>query len=544
MVLAGLAAFAAGSALAGNGFQPFAWENFMYVVKGLRIADGDWLPLRYNAMGWPVALGAMFRVLGIEGIRRAEAATLVLEALLVGGSLLLARAVLARRIGGARAVAFAAVGASLLLLYFPIYGLTESLTAVVLVAGAGALALGLSAAGRRRVAWLVVAGALLGSLAAVRPNGYVPLAAGVLAAALPSGSGDGAGSGARLRAALAVAGGGALLALPAAAHRWYYYGDPLDYGTSFLFFPAGWGEVPAWLAVVAREGALGQLEAFASARTAIFPFDARLAGALLAAVVGLSVLAPRAMREVLRDPLARFSAILVAANFAFLSVVWPAWPNFRYWTPYLFFLLALALLGWERIAQRARTREPWRRFVAAYAPLVVVLLVLVPVLEPRAPDLLASYRALPSTAERWVERGSEDAAGYAEPAYVDLARTLDACCRDALVLNAGAGGGSYPFGVLRHYADLTFLPDGTAFSPSRGMRVTFPDVTLRSLEEFVARYGDGGRTFVVIDPSSHDYRNVYTYLRDLDSSPRFREVARAPGDVVVYELASEVRDGG
>src|SRR3989344_7760739 len=53
-----------GFAFAAWGFFGFPFQRYdpyMYVVKGLEIAAGDFSPIRTHGLGWPVVLGAVFR---------------------------------------------------------------------------------------------------------------------------------------------------------------------------------------------------------------------------------------------------------------------------------------------------------------------------------------------------------------------------------------------------------------------------------------------------------------------------------------------------
>lgn len=40
------------------------YDPYLYVIKGLEIAHGDWSPIRTHAIGWPITLGIVFRFIG------------------------------------------------------------------------------------------------------------------------------------------------------------------------------------------------------------------------------------------------------------------------------------------------------------------------------------------------------------------------------------------------------------------------------------------------------------------------------------------------
>ncbi len=44
------------------GFPFQRYDPYMYVVKGMEIAAGDWAPIRTHSLGWPVVLGGVFRL--------------------------------------------------------------------------------------------------------------------------------------------------------------------------------------------------------------------------------------------------------------------------------------------------------------------------------------------------------------------------------------------------------------------------------------------------------------------------------------------------
>lgn len=538
----------AGLLFAVHGIREFTHDNFLYMLKGLEIRQGNWTPMRNAAIGWSVMLSSLYALLNIDGFRAAETVASLVGVGFATLTIPLAYLLLSRTLSATRMIAALVFWALVLVAYCPTNGLSEPFYIVLLFSGVTCLVRALRPRGSPRRRLLVSGGALLGLAMVVRTAGIVLWPAGICCLALE-------GRERRERAvAIALFTAAFWVAVsPSLIQRAVLFNGPFDYGpANRLTVESSLEAQSENLAPVSvREyfrthsygflahkylsrGLLGQAGAF-------FALQSWPLGALLTA--GLAGLLPVVRRNQRNpDPLIGFAYLVVVTNFALLTLTWPVFQTFRYWVPYLLFVAVPALTLWEGWETGLGRQQRGLRVTIPFV--TAALFVAVHGLAMRN-RLSAAFHSLPEMSShlaRIADASQEEDPSYAHPDGLELARYLDRCCHHSRILNVGAGQGSYAFDILRHFRDLTILPDSRRpYSPSRDIRVSFPGL-FSSLEEFV-RYVIGRFDYMLLAPMSYSYGVEYPYLKELRSSPYaglFQRVYVSQWGTEVYRLASRL----
>jgi hypothetical protein len=106
---------------------------------------------------------------------------------------------------------------------------------------------------------------------------------------------------------------------------------------------------------------------------------------------------------------------------------------------------------------------------------------------------------------------------------LELAKFLSRCCQHSKILNVGAGEGSHPFSILRHFDDVVFDREtGRPYSPRLDILVNFPGV-FASVDDFLAYYQVKGYNYLLVDPWSYSYLFEYPYLQAIET-PEYQHV--------------------
>jgi hypothetical protein len=504
------------------GIRPFYYDNFVYAVKGLEISRGDWDPVPYSVVGWPMVLGAVYWLFQISSFRP-PAATL-LGGLLLGATVPFAYILLRPYLTGLRLLAAGFLWALFCLAYFLAGGYTEPLYTVLLLLGSYLLLR------RPWSGWLslALAGLIFGFDFVVRHQAAVLGAAGVAYLLLPWG---GAWRRQVSEAALfAVA--FVIAAAPAWLHRLLLYGNPADYGYNTVRFTEDWRDLSFVI-----PGTWGQLRDLVAFGPDLFNYYPTLAGVIgcLAVPLGLWLWS---RGEFGRNDLLRLACITVILNFLFLVLIWPTLPNFRFWAPYLLFLAVPALTAWERIAHSAHLNP--RALLRMEAAIVVVIIVASAFLL--RVDAIRTWRAISNIGDNLSAIAA--VGNGADPTYVaagdwEIAQHLAQCCQDSRILNVGAGQGSFAFSIARHFPDVTIdKRSGHVLSPQQGIEIAPPDVAIQDMETFLATY-QSRFEYLMVAPGSYSDQVEFPYLQPIrqpESRLPFRKVYTAPNGTELYRF--------
>jgi hypothetical protein len=107
--------------------ERFTYDNYVYMLKGLQISEGDWVPVRYAAIGWSAVLGFLYWVFSIDGIRQAETVSSITSGFFVALTVPVVILLLRDFLTNIRLICGMLLWITFCLVYFPPAGLTEPL---------------------------------------------------------------------------------------------------------------------------------------------------------------------------------------------------------------------------------------------------------------------------------------------------------------------------------------------------------------------------------------------------------------------------------
>jgi hypothetical protein len=267
-------------------------------------------------------------------------------------------------------------------------------------------------------------------------------------------------------------------------------------------------------------------------------------GWFLPAVLLAGVLAhlsrPSTARYTFFEPLTLYSCLVLIFAFGSLALVWPIFGNFRYWTPYLFFMIVPLFAAWQEcrysplVGLSGKLRLIGRLAPPTWAARInywwIPLIVAIPFLGAMSWAYHSTYQTaatelmkIDHTVDRIQDSGLAEDIDYLPGDGLELAKFLSECCQHSKILNVGAGEGSHPFSILRHVDDVEFdRESGRPYSPKLDILVNFPGV-FASVDDFLAYYQDKGYTYMLVAPWSYSYLFEYPYLQAIET-PEYQHV--------------------
>jgi hypothetical protein len=496
--------------------ERFTYDNYVYMLKGLQISEGDWVPVRYAAIGWSAVLGFLYWVFSIDGIRQAETVSSITSGFFVGLTVPVVFLLLRDFLTNIRLICAMLLWITFCLAYFPPAGLTEPLYVFL---GLGGTYLFIRAFKRSdNSLWLCLAGAgvLWGFASAVRVHGVVFLIAAAITLLIHHRV-----SRAGMAGVAVVSLAFWLAAASALIQRTITHGGPYSYyEASNIWVESGleaWSldGPPSTLREYVSTRSLSELAERFIVRGVFKQIQAFFAqGRFLPAVLLAGVLAhlsrPSTAHYTFFEPLTLYSCLVLIFAFGSLALVWPIFGNFRYWTPYLFFMTVPLFAAWQewryspavRPLDRPRVilssiSPRWAARIDSWgAPLIVAILLL----GAMGWSYFGIYHTaaielgnVGQTLGRIQHSGVQEDPDYLPGDGLELAKFLSRCCQHSKILNVGAGEGSHPFSILRHVDDVEFdRESGRPYLPRLDILVNFPGV-FASVDDFLAYYQDKGR---------------------------------------------------
>lgn len=227
------------------GFPFQRYDPYIYTLKGLEIASGDFSPIRTHAIGWPLALGALFSFVRassiFENLALSSLFAVFLNAACVLPFLYLAWKVAPTARAATIAAGFFIFAFNLILPENDSIAMSEPLFLLLFLSSLAFLH-----AARQRPVFLNASAAAAAAAYWVRPNGILLLP--IILAIYCLWSGNRAQTYARMVAAALLF---AALSLPFLYQRQSYFGSAFDYRENSRFFAETYTD--AWGAAIAPQ---------------------------------------------------------------------------------------------------------------------------------------------------------------------------------------------------------------------------------------------------------------------------------------------------